>query len=69
MEFNKGNVTATFSKSGCWVEMFGDNGETQSMALEPNEMLLLYMALGDYFEHEDKYAPMIANEKEYRPKI
>ena len=64
MEFQKGNVTAIFSKKGCWVEMFGDVGEQQAMALEPNEMLLLYMALGDYFENEEKCAPMIAAEKD-----
>lgn len=53
-EFTRGNVTATFDPKGCWITMWGDEGEEQSMALEESEMLLLYMALGDWFEYEGK---------------
>lgn len=52
--FNRGNISVVFESGGCWVELMADNGSVQQMALEPSEMLLLYMALGDYFEHEEE---------------
>lgn len=48
--FTRGNVTVTVNTTGCWIDMWGDEGETQDMALMENELLLLYIALGDYFE-------------------
>ena len=56
-QFTRGNVTVTFSEKGCWIEVFGDEGEEQSIALEPSEMYLVYMALGDYFEKANNLPP------------
>jgi len=47
----RGNISIWIENNlDCYVRCDGEFGEVQIMALEQDELLLLYMALGDFFE-------------------
>jgi len=45
--FERGNVSVIMSGKGCWLTVEDDSGVQQKLAVEPSELLLFYIALGD----------------------